>query len=93
MAAITVLSRPRRHPQVRYTLVPEGALIVLHQKGELKTLNPVGGHILDLSDGTRTVEEIAERIMQDFHVEKAEAESDTLAFLEDLLKSDIIEIK
>ena len=92
MASLTALSRPRRHSQIRYTLVPEGALVVLHQKGELKTLNPVGGFILDLADGTRTVGEIAGQVHQAFKVESAEAETDTLAFLEDLLKHDIIEI-
>jgi len=92
MAVVTMKSMPKKHDQIRYSLVSEGALVIHHSRGELKTLNPVGGFILDLADGTRTVQEIAERVMAAFRVEKAEAEADTLAFLEDLLKHDIIEV-
>jgi hypothetical protein len=91
MDSISRLSKPRRHSQVRYTRVPEGALVVLHEKGELKTLNPVGALILDLLDGDHTVDAIVERVIKEYDVAPPEAEADTLAFLEELRRHDIIE--
>ena len=91
MDSITLVSKPRRHPQVRYTRVPEGALVVLHDQKELKTLNPVGALILDLSDGSRTVGEIIARVTQEYGVAPAEAETDALAFLEELLEQGVID--
>ena len=90
MAAIAMNDKPRRHPEIRYSIVPEGALLVHHSKGELKTLNPVGGFILDLLDGTRTVDEVVGRVAAAYQVERAEAERDTLAFLEELAAQEIV---
>jgi methyltransferase-like protein len=83
-------ARPKRHADVRYSIVPEGALVVHHSRGELKTLNPVGGFILDLLDGTRTVEQVVERVVEEFQVERADAERDAKAFLEELYNQEIV---
>ena len=90
MAAIAMTDRPKRHGEVRYSIVPEGALVVHHRRGELKTLNPVGGFILDLLDGSRTVDEVVERVMAEYKVERADAARDTVAFLEDLAAQEIV---
>ena len=93
MAAIAMTDRPKRHGEVRYSIVPEGALVVHHRRGELKTLNPVGGFILDLVDGTRTVDEVVGRVAAAYQVEREEAERDTLAFLEELAAQEIVTLR
>ena len=93
MAAIAMTDRPERHGEVRYSIVPEGALVVHHRRGELKTLNPVGAFILDLLDGKRTVEDIVARLVDAYRVERADAERDTLAFLEDLALHEVITLR
>ena len=90
MAAIPMNAKPKRHPEVRYSLVPEGALVVHHRRGELKTLNPVGGFILDLLDGARTVEQIVDRVAVEYRVERGDAERDAVAFLEELVRNEVI---
>lgn len=90
MAVITMSDKPKRHGEVRYSIVPEGALVVHHRRGELKTLNPVGGFILDLLDGSRSVEEIVDRVTAEYQVERAVAERDTMAFLEELVRHEIV---
>jgi len=82
--------KPKRHPEVRYSIVPEGALVVHHRKGELKTLNPVGGFILDLLDGTRTVDQVVERVVAEYRVERADAERDTEAFIAELARHEVV---
>lgn len=93
MATIAMSDKPKRHPEVRYSIVPEGALVVHHRKGELKTLNPVGGFILNLLDGTIAVETIIQRITAEYQVEPSAAEGDTIAFLEELVRHDIVTLK
>lgn len=90
MAAIAMTDRPKRHAEVRYSIVPEGALVIHHRRGELKTLNPVGGFILDLLDGKRTVEELVDRVVTEYQVERADAVRDTVAFLEELAAQEIV---
>jgi methyltransferase-like protein len=90
MAAIPMNARPKRHADVRYSIVPEGALVVHHSRGELKTLNPVGGFILDLLDGTRTVEQVVKRVVEEYQVERPQAMKDTEAFLEQLALNEVI---
>lgn len=93
MAAIPLTAKPKRHPEVRYSLVPEGALVVHHRKGELKTLNPVGGFILDLLDGTRSVGEVVDRVVEAHQVERSQAERDTVAFLEELARHEVVTLE
>ena len=90
MAAIAMTDRPKRHGEVRYSIVPEGALVVHHRRGELKTLNPVGGFILKLLDGNRTVGEIVDRVVETYQVDRPDAERDTLAFLQELALHEVV---
>ena len=92
MAIIKMSDKLKRHPEVRYSIVPEGALVVHHRKGELKTLNPVGGFILDLLDGNRTAEEVVALVAGTYNVDRGAAERDALAFLDELAAQEIVTI-
>ena len=75
---------PAPAPGVLGRVVDDEAVLVLPERGEVKVLNQVGARIWELSDGTRTIREIAEAICEEFAVDADAAEADTLEFLKDL---------
>lgn len=84
---------PAAAPGVVGRLVDDEAVLVLPARGEVKVLNEVGARIWELSDGNRTVREIARIICEEYAVEADAAEADTLAFLKDLLDRGAITTK
>jgi hypothetical protein len=60
------------------------AVIVLPASGKIEVLNDVGARIWSLVDGRRSVRDIATLLSDEYQVDSALAEVDTLAFLEDL---------
>lgn len=84
-------SVPKPHPQVVSRLVDDEAVLVLPHTGKVKVLNKVGGRIWELSDGKRSVKEIACIIHQEYKVTLEVAEADTLAFLKELAERDMFQ--
>jgi hypothetical protein len=81
----TEKTRPRRHPDSSYRSIgDEGGLVVLPGRAEVKVLNPVAIRVFSLLDGTRTTEEIAEAITEEFEVSREDALRDIRSFLGDL---------
>lgn len=76
---------PAPAPGVVGRLVDAEAVLVLPARGEVKVLNQVGARIWELSDGNRTVREIARVICEEYAVDADAAEVDTLTFLKDLV--------
>jgi len=60
------------------------AVVVLPTRGKIDILNEVGARIWSLVDGRRSMREIATTICDEYQVSAAQAEVDTMAFLEDL---------
>lgn len=75
---------PAPAPGVVARVVDDEAVLVLPEKGEVKVLNEVGARIWTLTNGTRSVKEIAAMICKEYEVEQALAEADTLDFLSEL---------
>lgn len=90
MAKITINSILKRSAEVRYTSVPEGGLVVHHEKAEILTLNPIAIEIFDKLDGKKKVSEILKEIIKNYDVEENEAEKDILEFLNDLFEKNLI---
>lgn len=59
-------------------------MVVLPSKSEVKVLNPVGIRVFSLIDGTKTPEEVARAVFEEFEVDYETAFSDTYAFLAEL---------
>jgi len=77
--------RPRRHPDSAFRLIGEdGGLVVLPGRSEVKVLNPTGARIFSLLDGTRTREEIASVVAEEFEVTNEQASQDVDEFLDEL---------
>jgi hypothetical protein len=76
--------RPLRHPDVEWH--ETSGEVVLVASGAEQDLNEVGSRIWLLADGTRTVREIAARIVAEFEVDAQTAERDAVEFVETLLR-------
>ncbi|HWP30825.1 MAG TPA: PqqD family protein [Fimbriimonadales bacterium] len=53
-------------------------------------LEPIGAFVWKLCDGSRTLENIVERLRQEFKISKVEAEASLLSFMETLAKRGFI---
>ena len=77
--------RPNRNPETAYRAIgDEGGLVVLPTQSEVKVLNPVGSVIYAMLDGEHTVQQIVDRIVDEFDVTPDQARADTDEFLDSL---------
>jgi hypothetical protein len=83
---LTIESYPTRQANTQGRLLENEAVVVLPEQGEIKVLNEVGARIWSLADGTRSVREIAAQISSEYGVARTEAESDTLAFVGEMIQ-------
>ena len=65
------------------TLDNEAVLVHAEQK-KVTVLNAVGARLWELADGQRSIEEMARVIAVEYEVSQVKAESDALAFCQDL---------
>jgi hypothetical protein len=91
MIDVSLDACPRPAAQARGRVVEREAVIVLPDKGEVKVLNEVGTQIWMLADGSRSVREIAATIAGAYDVSPAQAEADTVEFLQTLRDKALIE--
>ena len=75
---------PMPLPGVIGRIVGDEAVLVITGKGEVKVLNEVGARVWSLSDGTRSICEIAEVVCSEFKVDSKVAEDDILAFVQQM---------
>lgn len=72
----------------------EDEIVLIHPEGgSFIALNEVGSRIWELADGTMTIEEIIAEIAREFEEEKSKIEKDTIEFLEELEKKEIISFR
>ncbi len=93
MTELTLNSFPVPAEHVRGRRLDQEAVVVLPDRGEVKVLNEVGAQIWALADGSRTVQEIAAAICQEYDVPPAVAEADTLSFLATLQQKGLIVLR
>ena len=61
-------------------------VVVLPDKGKYVVLNATGARVLQLSDGTRTLREIADTLAAKFDVDPAQVDGDVLRFAQTLVE-------
>lgn len=67
-------------------------VLVLPKQGKVKVVNEVGARIWSLIDGDLAVRDIVQMICREFQVQNKTAESDTIAFLGELMDRGLIEL-
>jgi coenzyme PQQ biosynthesis protein PqqD len=61
-------------------------VVVLPEHGKFVVLNATGARVLYLSDGTRTLREIADTLAAEFGADQTQVEADVLRFAQALVE-------
>lgn len=77
-------SRPLRRDGVLAQTAGDTVLLLTGDTGEYYTLNDVGGRIWELTDGVRTVAEIAAVLVEEYEAPLDVIEADALEVLDEL---------
>jgi len=83
---------PSPKPGVIASMVEEEAVVLLAEKAQVKVLNTVGARIWQLADGTKTVRDIINHIVNEYDVDTQQAEPDIIEFLDLLWEKGMIEL-
>ena len=75
---------PRRTPSVASRALDGEAVLVHPGQSKVAVLNEVGARLWDLTDGKRSISEMAQVIADEYEVSLIKAEADALAFCNDL---------
>ena len=81
---------PKPHPQTAGRVIDGEAVLILADSSEVNVLNRVGSRIFELSDGTYTIEEIAQTIAREYEVTYEQADLDVREFILQLVDQSII---
>ncbi len=81
---------PKQDADIISRIVDNEAVLVMPQKGKVKVLNEVGAAIWELVDGKRSIFQITNEVCEQFNIDFATAEEDTLKFIADLTEKGLI---
>lgn len=81
---------PQKNTELIWRALDDGTVIIDPDKGDMKVLNQVGARAWELADGTRSINQIASLISQDFKVTTADALADLTEYFSDLEKKGLL---
>ena len=84
---------PCRSERTAFRLIAGEALVMVIERSELHRLNAVGARVFELCDGAKSVDGIAEVIVDEFEVDAATARADVARFVSDLRAAGAISFK
>jgi len=79
-----------RHPRTASRVFNGEAVIVSPAENMVRMLNPVGSRIWELCDGTRTLDQIAAVLTNEFEVDAAHARQSVDVFVAELAAKDLV---
>jgi hypothetical protein len=89
---VNISDKPLQNTDTAVRQIDDAFYVMHPDTSELHNFNDVGTRVWELVDGERTVAEIAAVISGEYEVELAVAETDILAFLDELLHKDLIRV-
>lgn len=87
---IELTTSPKKIKEIAWRIIDEEAILVLPEESNVKVLNKTGTRIWQLIDGTNTVNDIANTIHNEFHVDPKTSLEDTSEFIDLLKKNNLI---
>ena len=85
-------TKPERSEKAVYRMVDGEAVIVEPQNGMVNVINEVGSRIWELTDGRRSVAQIADIISSEHEISTKTALKDAIEFLEEMSEKGLIKI-
>jgi len=83
-------TRLSKNEVIPWRIIEGQAILIDLEEGEVVRLNPVGAEIWSAIDGTRTVEDIVNRIGYTFEVSQRKAKRDVHRFIKSLLRHKLV---
>lgn len=84
------MQKPTHHPKTASRVFGDDAVVITPAENTVRMLNPVGSRIWQLADGSRTIDEIAAVLTEEFDVDHAEAEASTERFVAELVELELL---
>lgn len=81
---------PSHHPDTAGRVLDGEAVVVTPADSRMHTMNEVGTWLWTHADGSRSVDQLAEALVEDFEVDLETARRDLVAFVEDLEQKGIL---
>lgn len=78
------------HPRTASRVFGQDAVVISPAENMVRMLNPTGSRIWQLADGTRTVDEIAAVLAQEFAVTQAQARANADEFIAALVEKGLL---
>jgi len=82
-----------RDPDAAWRVFEDGAVIVSPTESVMHSLNRVGTRIWELADGSRTVSEILDVVVEEFEVDPDEAAADIVEFCDTLSSKGMLTVE
>jgi hypothetical protein len=82
-----------RNPDAAWRVFEDGAVIVSPTESVMHSLNPVATRIWELADGTLTMNEILDVVLDEFDVSREQAETDMADFADALSDKGMLTIE
>jgi methyltransferase-like protein len=82
-----------KNDKVPWRIIEDEAILVDVRKGNVIQLNEVGAFIWNQIDGIQKICQIVDSICDSFQIDRQTAQQDTVEFLSELLKKQIIKLK
>lgn len=90
--ALTPNDRVKRRADVVSGEVAGEAVLVTPSQARVRMLNEVGSRVWDLADGEMTLQQMADVLVSEYQVTPDLATADVLAFVEELVAADLVEV-
>jgi hypothetical protein len=81
-----------KNDEVLFTSMGEDAVLLHVNRGDYYSLNKVGARLWILSDGSRSISDLASLITEEFEITKEEAEKDILELAEQLVSEGLVKV-
>lgn len=81
-----------KNPDTAARTIESEAVIVLPEKSKVHVLNPVGTRIWDMANGELQVDQIIDRIQDEFEEEPDQIKNDTLEFINSMISAELFMI-
>ncbi len=79
-----------RHPRTASRVFNGEAVIISPAENVVRMLNPVGSRIWELCDGSRTIDQIATVLTEEFEVDRVHARQSVATFVTELAAKDLV---
>jgi hypothetical protein len=92
MAEITLQSRLALDPRARFRRFESDGIVIQQKTAEALVVSDVATRLLEMTDGTRTLQDCVSAIQSEFDAPAEVIERDVLQFVHELVNSGVVQV-